>query len=148
MCGQVKTHFQEVGFGIAYTKGIAFHDYGEAIVMPEFSYGKSFSRIEPLCPLDDMVSHARKIVESRSSAFLSPRPDPVAGDGDVANCFPIITHTDEKHAARHENIDLATDTQDKEDILRLRALVSKLCVSKLTPVINAAIATNRAKADV
>lgn len=140
MCGQVNTNFRGVDFEIAYTREIAFHDYGEAIVMPKFSYGKEFSRLGPLCSSNDMVSHTKKTIENGSSALLSPRPSSLAGD--TANCSHIVTHTDERHVTRHGNIDLATDTQDKEEIMHLRALVSDLGILNLLPVINAAIATD------
>lgn len=81
--------------------------------MPEFSYGKDFSRLGSPFVLNDMISPLGAFVE------------------DAADCPAILTHTDESHVARHEHIDLAADTQDKKDISRLRALVSKLCTSRM-----------------
>lgn len=141
-CGQVKAGFRTVDLGIAYTKGITFDDEGEAIVMPGFMYGEKFSRLEPFVVHTPNQQHGESL-DSDARELPNPRPSSIVGDqSDLSMTTTEARHLStglpdkETYTLRHSSIDAGADTQDKEDLSRLKALVSSdaptLCCALLT----------------
>ncbi|KAJ4359772.1 uncharacterized protein N0V89_000328 [Didymosphaeria variabile] len=130
-CGQVKTGHRTVDLGIAYTKGVEFtlDDDGEAIVMPDFTYGGEFSRLESFINQAGNPQHQGKTPGSVVQELPTPRPSSVTGDDmDLSRPTAQKRHLsawlpdNEIHISRHGTIDDGADTQDREDLSRLKAL--------------------------
>lgn len=129
-CGRVKTNFQAVNLGVAYTKGISLDDDSEAVVMPEFTYGEEFSRLEPFYNQNDVH---REEYMSGNAAQESPTPHPSSVVGDDASLslqaqVRQTTTSAQGDMASHRDVGVGVDTQDKEDLSRLKLLVSG-CIS-------------------
>lgn len=130
-CGQVKAGFHAVDLGVAYTKGTTFDDDGEAIVMPDFTYGKNFSRMETFISRTPYQHDQDKSPHENAQELPTPRPSSVVGDQPDLYTMtaepkpsPPRATRNEISALQHNGVKAGVNTQDEEDLSRLKALVS------------------------
>ncbi|KAL5435653.1 hypothetical protein PMIN07_012190 [Paraphaeosphaeria minitans] len=128
-CGQVKAGFPAVDLGIAYTKGTTFDYEGEAIVMPEFTYGEKFSRLEPFIVQNPNQQNRDACLDDDAQERPAPRPSSELENEPALSLTTIQTQLlstslpdNGKHVLRHSRSDAGANTQDQEDLSRLKAL--------------------------
>ncbi|KAL1594455.1 hypothetical protein SLS60_010215 [Paraconiothyrium brasiliense] len=130
-CGQVKTGHRMVDLGIAYTKGVelTLDNDGEAIVMPDFAYGGELSRLKSFTNQGGNRQHQDETPGSNIQELPTPRLSSVTADGmdfsrSTSQKHDLSTRLTDKEipTSRHGTIDDGADTQDREDLARLKAL--------------------------
>ncbi|KAF2449445.1 DNA-binding protein [Karstenula rhodostoma CBS 690.94] len=128
-CGQVKAGFRTVDLGITYTKGMTFDNDGEAIVMPDFTYGEKFNRLEPFNVPTSNQQHQDESLDNDAQELPTPRPSSVVADEPDLSMtttetryLPTRLPDSGTHTLRHSSVDASAYTQDKNDLSRLKAL--------------------------
>ncbi|KAL5377804.1 hypothetical protein DPSP01_009582 [Paraphaeosphaeria sporulosa] len=129
ICGQVRACFRTVDLSIAYTKGTTFDDEGEAIIMPHFTYGQRFSRLEPFTVQTPDQQDRDEFLNDDAQKLPTTRPNSVVENDPVTSMTAVQTRhlstsllDGEKHGLRHKESDAAANTQDKADLSRLKGL--------------------------
>lgn len=131
-CGELEAAFQTVELGIAYTKGIVIDDDCEAVVMPSFAYGEAFSRLSAVIAHEaGTVQHRKETGEDDALDLLIPRPSSVVRDNENPSAHNKQTRNVNKRPLKYgkdnskgDTVGLAANTQDKEDLARLKVLVT------------------------